>query len=98
MKSVTPNSVNLYEICERLNDIWWILGWKSASVEDNFKPCWERPTRLNSTQLNSTEIAQFAESWKFSEVVWVELSWDVRSEHAENSSKLVVTQFAVTDQ
>ena len=73
MKSVTPNSVNLYEICERLNDIWWILGWKSASVEDNFKPCWERPTRLNSTQLNSTEIAQFAESWKFSEVV--ELSW-----------------------
>ena len=70
------------------------------------KPNSERPTRLNSTQLNwKTEnrsvFCQSATFWTFSELAelsWVELSRVGRSEYAENWQKLVVTQFAVIDQ
>ena len=53
------------------------------------------------TQLNSTDIKQFAASRQVLNIFrtsWVELSRVGRSELDKNCWKLVVTQFAVTDQ
>jgi len=78
-----PTQLNSTQLAVELS--WVELSCKSVQSESGALNT--LTTQLNSTQLDSTEIAQFSEFWTFSELVelsWVELSWVGRSEHAEN--------------